>query len=204
MGGQDSGASAFAAEGAVPSTPTRAANSSPPSITARPSAAEKERFRAAAERAGMSESALALVAIRHLLGAEAAPLTPAAHNPEAVAATDRITIRLRPGDGAGIARRAADRGMKTSAYLAALVRAHLRKNPPLPRAELAALKQAVEILANLSHVLAQMGRRPASGGPGGEAFLRALVHSRAAVETLKQAMHDHAKASLIAWESRND
>ena len=204
MRGQDSGASAFAAEGAVPSTHTHAANSLPPSITARPSAAEKERFRAAAERAGMSESALALVAIRSLLGAAAAPLAPAVGSPERVAATDRITIRLRPGDGAAIARRAADRGMKTSAYLAALVRAHLRKNPPLPGAELAALKQAVEILANLSHVLAQMGRRPAHGGSGGEVVLRALVHTRAAVETLKQAMHDHATASLIAWESRID
>jgi len=47
--------------------------------------------------------------------------------------------------------------MKASAYLAALVRAHLQRNPPLPVPELAALKQG-----------------------------------------------DHAKASLMAWESRSD
>jgi len=38
-----------------------------PSITARPSAVEKARVAQVAERAGMSESALALVAIRSLM-----------------------------------------------------------------------------------------------------------------------------------------
>ena len=42
-----------------------------PSITARPSAAEKARFAWLAERAGMSESALALMAIRRLLEPDA-------------------------------------------------------------------------------------------------------------------------------------
>ena len=45
-------------------------------------------------------------------------------------ATDWITIRLRPGDGTSIARRAAQRGIKRFAETAALVRAHLAVNPP--------------------------------------------------------------------------
>jgi hypothetical protein len=86
------------------------------------------RFRALALRSGMSESALALVAIRSLLGSDGktSETTPAM---DRLAATDRITIRLRPGDGAVIARRAAARGMKASGYLSALVRAHVRGNP---------------------------------------------------------------------------
>ena len=61
--------------------------------------------------------------------------------------TDRITIRLRPGDHQVIARRAAQRAMKASSYLAALVRAHVAANPPLAATELAALKQSVVVLA---------------------------------------------------------
>jgi predicted DNA binding CopG/RHH family protein len=85
------------------------------------------RFKALALRCGVSESALALVAIRNLLGPdEEKSETPTAT--ERIAATDRITIRLRPGDGAAIARRAAGRGMKASGYLSALVRAHVCGN----------------------------------------------------------------------------
>jgi predicted DNA binding CopG/RHH family protein len=124
--GQDSGVSAFAADRQISSMNDRAAKSSLPSITARPSAADKARFTLLAPRVGMSESALALLAIRQLLEPEA---TTPATNSVRVAASDRITIRLRPGDGVAIARRASERGMNPSGYLAALVRAHLTANP---------------------------------------------------------------------------
>src|SRR5213082_2160367 len=92
------------------------------SITARASAAEKTRFATLAHAAGISESGLALMAIRAFVDEDDRTQGPAAHDPaaERVRATDRITIRLRPGDGAVIARRAAERGMKTSTYLAAM------------------------------------------------------------------------------------
>src|SRR5882762_3102835 len=98
------------------------ATESLPSITARPSPAEKARFAQLAERAGMSESALALVAIRTLINPDGKTpqATFGATKSERIRATDRITIRLRPGDGAAITRRAAERGMKASTYLAAL------------------------------------------------------------------------------------
>jgi hypothetical protein len=124
--------SAFAAEAAFVMT-CRSAGSSLPSITARPSAAEKARFTWLAERAGMSESALALMAIRAVLDPDGKAHTAAAAASERGAATDRITVRLRPGDGAAIARRAAQRGMKASTYLAALVRAHVGVNPSTAR-----------------------------------------------------------------------
>jgi hypothetical protein len=58
--------SAFAAEAALVMR-CRSARSPLPSITARPSAAEKIRFARLADAAGMSESALALMAIRAVL-----------------------------------------------------------------------------------------------------------------------------------------
>src|SRR6202012_2066367 len=79
-------------------------------------------------------------------------------------ATDRITIRLRPGDRHNINDRATRRGMKTSAYLAALVRAHIAANPPVPAAEFSKLKPMVAALAALGRVLAQLDRRVSKTG----------------------------------------
>src|SRR2546425_11341110 len=84
-----------------------------------------------------------------------------------VAATDRITIRLRPGDGEAITRRAAQRGMKASTYLAALVRAHVGVNPPLAASELVALKRSVIVLAALGRLLARRLRMSYWASHGG-------------------------------------
>jgi hypothetical protein len=196
--------SAFAADRRMSSMTDRVAKALAPSITARPSAAEKARFTWLAERAGMSESALALIAIRNLLDSDGkTPQTPTG-TPERVVATDRITIRLRPGDGTAIARRAAARGMKISAYLAALARAHVRADPPLPATELAALKESVEVLAGLGHALARVARNPTLTGPERDALRRDLGYTRAMVAALEQRTLDLAKAALIAWESRSE
>lgn len=112
-------------------------------------------------------------------------------------ATDRITIRLRPGDGVSIEQRAAKRGMKRSAYIAALVRAHVAANPPSPEAELTALKQAVVVLAGVGRVLAQTAGT-SQGVSRGD-----LERVRSAVAALEQRTHDLAKAALISWESRS-
>lgn len=168
-----------------------------PSITARPSHREKERFAALAARAGISESALAMIAIRDVLNPDAKSIGETEPTPALGPATDRITIRLRPGDGASIARRAAERGMKRSAYIAALVRAHVVHDPPWPANELAALKQSVAVLAGLGRVLVQAGKS-ASGMARDD-----LQRIRAAVAALEQRTHELAKAALISWESRN-
>jgi hypothetical protein len=180
------------------------AKASLPSITARPSAAEKARFASLADRAGMSESALALLAIRKLLEPEAKRPQPATAASERVAATDRITIRLRPGDGAAIARRAAERGMKPSAYLSALARAHLRENPPLPARELSTLKQGVAILGSLGHALVRLAGNTALAGPDREALRKNLGYTQSVVAALEVSLQDLAKAALIAWESRHE
>lgn len=112
-------------------------------------------------------------------------------------ATDRITIRLRPGDGVSIAQRAAKRGMKRSAYIAALVRAHITLNPPYPVGELTALKQSVVVLAGLGRLLAQADRM----APG--ISHHDLERARSAVAALEQRTHDLVQTALISWESRS-
>src|SRR5438874_3411128 len=68
------------------------------SITARASAAEKARFATLAHAAGISESRLALMAIRAFVDEDGRTQGPPAHDPtaERVRATDRITIRKCP------------------------------------------------------------------------------------------------------------
>jgi hypothetical protein len=95
--------------------------------------------------------------------------------------------------------------MKPSAYLAALVRAHVAVNPPLTANELAALKQSVAVLAGVGRLLAQAQaqaqaiRLPSSSGVAREELQR----TRAAVAILEQRTHDLARAALISWESRS-
>lgn len=190
--------SALAARAAFVMT-CRSARSCLPSITARPTAAEKARFATLAAASGVSESALAMIAIRKLLNPDAASLRESVPAPARGPATDRITIRLRPGDGESIARRAAQRGMKPCAYLAALVRAHVAVNPPLTTNELAAFKQSVAVLAGVGRLLAQAIRLPSSPGVAREDLQR----TRAAVAILEQRTHDLARVALISWESRS-
>ncbi|HEX4268777.1 MAG TPA: hypothetical protein VHY36_12880, partial [Steroidobacteraceae bacterium] len=105
---QDSGVSAFAADRHISAMTERTAKVSLPSITARPTAAEKARFRALAMRAGMSESALALVAIRSLLDPDGTSPPTASIAMERWSATIRsavTTIRfagLRPHQRSGL------------------------------------------------------------------------------------------------------
>jgi hypothetical protein len=172
-----------------------------PSITARPTPDEKRRCAELASSRGMSESTLALIGIRSLLNSNGPP---ARWVEKPAQATDRITIRLRPGDHETIARRAAQRGMKASTYLAALVRAHVAANPPLAAAELAALKQSIVVLAGFGRLLAQTARNAPLGGPEREDLKQHLSRTRAAVAALEERTHDLARAALISWESRSD
>jgi hypothetical protein len=178
----------------------RSTRSSPPSITVRVSADEKNWFATLARSRGLSESALALSAIRSVK--DSGSLDPYATGPRSVA-TDRITIRLRPGDGEAIARRASERGMKPSAYLAALVRAHVTVNPPLATKELAELKYSIVVLSDLGTLLAQTARSPALAGPRLEEVRQNISRTRAAVAALEQRTHNLVRTALISWESRS-
>ena len=180
------------------------ARSAVPSITVRPSPEDKARFKSLAQHVGVSESALALNAIRALLERDdewlrrQSPL-----DPEDVTATDRITIRLRPGDGLAVIRRATERGFRPATYIAALVRAHISANPPLPTAEVNALKISISVLAGLGTLLANTSREGIPSGPQGEIYREAIRRTRGEIAALEQRIVDLTKAALIAWEAHS-
>jgi hypothetical protein len=173
-----------------------------PSITVRPSAEEKRLFAALASKHGMSESKLALIAVRSLVrdnfpNGLASDIPVPVHDPS----TDRITIRLRPGDLRAIAQRAAARQMRPSKYVAALVRGHVLSNPPLATNELEALKQAIFVLAKYGTVWARVVRSlPQEGGEFAE-LIRLVTQTRAAFESLEERTYDLVYESLRSWES---
>lgn len=174
-----------------------------PSITARPRSEEKVRFAQLAAARGLSESALALIAIRDMLKSSApiSKLPPASVREPAI---DRITIRLRPGDRRAVRHRAAQRGMRDSAYLAALVRAHVAASLPLAADELAALKLAVTVLAGFGRLLARTAREATQAGAIAKDLQQDLSRTRALVAGLEQRTHDLARAALVSWECSID
>jgi hypothetical protein len=178
-----------------------APRSTAPSITARPTPQEKRLFAAVAARRQISESTLALIAIRALLDSDI-PDLPA--NRSSGPAVDRITIRLRPGDRDAIRQRAAERRMKDSAYIAALVRGHVTANPPLATHELAVFKAAVSVLAAFSRLLTRTAREAAQRGVLSGDLQQDLNRTRALVSDVERRMHEFARAALVTWESRVD
>src|SRR5258708_1102563 len=121
------------------------------SITAWPTRDQKAGFAALAASRGLSESRLLGLLIDSVL--ERNPVDPAGGGrQEGGGEGDRITLRLRPGDGKWLRLRAHGRGMKYTTYAAALIRAHVRADPPMP------LEELVRLERNLAEISA-IGRR---------------------------------------------
>jgi hypothetical protein len=179
-----------------------ALKSTAPTITARPTPEEKHLFATVAAQRQISESTLALIAIRALLESQSPDLlpTPSSRGP----ALDRITIRLRPGDRLAIRHRASERRMKDSGYIAALVRGHVAANPPLTIHELAAFKAGVSVLAGCGRLLARSAREAAQTGVLTWDLQQEIEGTRVLVSELERRMHEFAQAALISWESRVD
>ena len=181
---------------------SNAPTSRAPSITARPTPDEKRRFVELATRLGVSESTLALIAIRTLLESNGTAVSTPAPNVGRRPATDRITIRLRRGDGLAINQRAARRGMKSSTYLAALIRAHVAANPPLTVNEIETLKEGVALLARLSLALTDTTQCIAQGEPKHPKLQEELTLTRTVVAALERRTHDLMRSALITWGTR--
>ena len=194
--------SAFCCNSGLRAMNAGALKSTAPTITARPTPEEKRLFASVAVQRQMSETALALIAIRALLESQSPdlPPTPSSSGP----ALDRVTIRLRPGDRLAIRHRAAERRMKDSGYIAAPVRGHVSANPPLPTHELAAFKAAVSVLAGFGRLLARSAREAAQTGVLTRDLQQELCRSRTLISEVERRMHEFAQAALISWESRLD
>ena len=91
--------------------------------------------------------------------------------------------------------------MKPSAYVAALIRAHLAANPPLDVDELQALKEAIAHLTAVGAALRQVAQSALATGDLPNSLARELARERATVVLLERRVHDLVQKSLISWET---
>jgi hypothetical protein len=178
-----------------------------PYIAARVSSDTKERFGALARRQGLSESTL----LKRLVAAALISTEPAKSDEpdvvEPVAASGKISVRLRSDDLLLLRERAKNRQVPTATYVSFLIRSHLRRLAPLPTPELTALKRSIAevgaIGRNLNQIAYSLNRGEQPSGPTKadlQALLRALYglrdHTKALLRTnLESWEAGHAKAS---------
>jgi hypothetical protein len=75
------------------------------------------------------------------------------------APAEKYTVRLMGPDAAHLEARAQARGVTASGYVAHLLRAHLRADPPMPYGEFQQLKRVVNELAGIRAAMAQLASR---------------------------------------------
>jgi hypothetical protein len=115
--------------------------------------------------------------------------------------TDSFRIWLRPGDGKLLRGRARKREMTNSAYIAALIRAHLRADPPMPLSELAQLERSLAAVSAMGRSLTQSAALVGQGEGVDLGMLANLAALREAVEELRQTLREVVKVNRISWES---
>jgi hypothetical protein len=112
---------------------------------------------------------------------------------------DRVTLRLRPGDQMLVEARAASRGMRPASYLVALIHAHVRADPPMPRSELRELKIAVAELSATKRSLDPL--RLGSHAAVTIDVMKVLHDTAARVDAVRGYVTDVVRANLVSWEA---
>ena len=169
------------------------------SITAWPTREQKAGFAALALSRGLSESKLLGLLIDSVLERNTVDAARDVRQRE-VEERDRITLRLRPGDGQWLRLLAERRGMKYTTYAAALIRAHVRANPPMPIEELARLERSLAELSAIGRRLNQIAGAVREGKGVDSGLREELAAIFPAVEELRQTLREVVKANRISWE----
>jgi len=172
-------------------------NAARSSITAWPDPEKKARFAALAASRGLSQSRLLGLVIDAVLARNR--VDSVVEEPSYRAGRgDKVSLRLRPGDGKLLRQRARARGMRYSTYAAALIRAHLRASAPMPLGELATLERSLAEVSAIAADLRLLGR-PMRGeaNPAWKTELSVIVP---AVEELLRQMRELVKANVLSWE----
>jgi hypothetical protein len=171
----------------------------------RTSSATKARFAALAAQQGLTESALLALLVDKVLAANTASdmLKSIDRTREEECASERLTLRLRPGDRALADAKAAARRMKTSSYLAMLVRTHVRGVPVMPPAELDELKSMAGHLAALGRQIRTISASTGVQGLPPAASQQLLIDVSSTVESVREAVAGVVRTNLISWEAGN-
>ncbi len=164
---------------------------------------ERERFTALAAERGVSVSHLLArlvhTAIAEIPTARLQRLTAAAANDKAPA--EKYTVRLMGADAATLEERAQGRCMTASGYVAHVLRAHLRAEPPMPYKEFQELKVVTNELASIRGALLALVNQRAPHdeveAPLRENVLRLLP----ALKHIRDRVQETQIANSKSWEA---
>ena len=117
------------------------------------------------------------------------------------APAEKYTLRLMGADAARLEGRAQARGLTASGYVAQVLRAHLRANPPMPYGEFQELKRVINELAGLRGALTQI----ANGGGSAELLEASTRHSvmqlLPALKRIRDDVQNMLDVNSKSWEA---
>jgi hypothetical protein len=119
------------------------------------------------------------------------------------APAEKYTVRLMGADAARLEGRAQARGVTASGYVAHVLRAHLRADPPMPYGEFQELKRVVNELAGVRAAMAQLASRE---GPTQELeplLKENLLKLLPALKQIRDKVQDTLIANSKSWEAPN-
>ena len=163
----------------------------------------KARLRGLAEREQVAESAL----VRQLLVTMLRVQEPAPHpkqdEADSMPRDSRQYVRLRLEDQKLLKARALARGVPAATYIALLVRSHLHSVPPIPEAELLAVRQSISELRSIGRDLNTMARAIGRGGGGPQPGQRDVLRLMKVGEVLRDGIKALYVANAKSWETGN-
>jgi hypothetical protein len=165
-------------------------------------AAQRERFTELAAARGVSVSHLLARLVDTALAESPAEKLQRLHFAarDERAPAEKYTVRLLGADAAHLEERAQARSLTASGYVAHVLRAHLRSNPPMPYLEFQELKRVVNELAGIRGTLSQLLAEPrdtAIEASLGQSVLKLLP----ALKQLREKIHDTLVANSKSWGS---
>jgi hypothetical protein len=164
---------------------------------------QRERFSELATAQGVSSSKL-LARLVHRALAE----NPAAKVKRLLEATaagkapaEKYTVRLMGADAARLEGRAQARGMTASGYVAHVLRAHLRADPPMPYGEFQELKRVVNELAGIRAAMAQLASREGPAQALEPSLKDNVLKLLPALKQIRDKVQDTLVANSKSWEA---
>ena len=170
-------------------------------LTSVPSA-QRERFAELAAARGVSVSHLLARLVDSALAESPAEKLKRLHlaSREERAPAEKYTVRLLGADAAHLEQRAQTRSLTASGYVAHVLRAHLRADPPMPYAEFQELKRVVSELAGIRGLLSQLLAEPREV-PIDASLSQSVLKLLPALKQLREKIQDALIANSKSWAS---
>ena len=117
------------------------------------------------------------------------------------APAEKYTVRLMGLDAARLESRAQARGVTASGYVAHLLRAHLRADPPMPYGEFQELKRVVSELAGIRAAMAQLASRDGTAQGLEPSLKENVLKLLPALKQIRERVQDMLISNSKSWEA---